>query len=56
MKNPDILIALKPVIGVLKVQEESLDKIYLRKWSQKLHIMELLDISFERIRNKISIS
>jgi hypothetical protein len=34
------------VIGVIKVQGESLDKSYLKDWSQKLHILELLNKAF----------
>lgn len=35
------------VIGVIKVQGDSLDKNYLKTWSQKLNIMELLQKAFE---------
>jgi hypothetical protein len=34
------------VIGVIKVQGESLDKSYLKDWSQKLQILELLNKAF----------
>jgi hypothetical protein len=33
-------------IGVIKVQGESLDKSYLKDWSQKLQILELLNKAF----------
>jgi hypothetical protein len=35
------------VIGVIKVQGESLDKSYLKDWSQKLQILELLNKAFD---------
>ncbi len=35
------------VIGVIKVQGESLDKTYLKDWSQKLQILELLNKAFD---------
>jgi len=34
------------VTGVIKVQGESLDKSYLKDWSQKLQILELLNKAF----------
>jgi len=34
------------VIGVIKVQSDSLDKIYLKAWSRKLEIFELLNRAF----------
>jgi len=34
------------VIGVIKVQGESLDKSYLKDWSQKLQILELMNKAF----------
>lgn len=35
------------VMGVIKVQGESLDKSYLKNWSQRLQIVELLNKAFD---------
>jgi len=35
------------ITGVIKVQGESLDKNYLKDWSQKLQILELLNKAFD---------
>lgn len=34
------------VIGVIKIQMDSLDKEYLKKWSKKLELIELLEKAF----------
>ena len=41
------------VIGVIKVQGESLDKSYLKDWSQKLQILELLSKAFNESEIKL---
>ena len=61
MKTPDLLLAIKPVInatnraserqwmdilGVIKVQCDSLDKDYLRHWSESLGLSDLMKQAF----------
>lgn len=43
MGNPDILLALRPVI---KVQGDSLDREYLIHWSDVLRVSDLLKQAF----------
>ena len=52
MKEPDILRAISPVvkafniIGIIKVQGDSLDKGYLLRWADFLEVSPLLKDAF----------
>lgn len=40
----------KDIIGVLKVQEENLDRRYLNKWAQELGVLDLLEKAFKVLK------